>query len=560
MKYKNKDWYTILPYLLVIVVLMPILLNKYFPSEDGAMHVHSSLAYANYNNPDTPIYKEYYKQNSNPEPNVLVYFAISLLSLILNPMLIEKILIILYIILMFLSFKYLLTRISKGNGFILFLFFPFILNYPIHLGFYNFSFSVIVFFTTLGYWIDHYKSLRWKDVVILTFLTSLIFFFHPVSLIMFYIASGAMVLWNILSSFKIFRDIFNSAENGKRIPFNNLIKYFISIIPTIVLFLLFLNRQGGSGIHLNLNLWSLKNRILELITLSSLYSFKDYELVLSTILALVIIILVAKKLISRIKNPVANNSSDVFLIISIVYVFTYLLAPDALAGGMMLICRLLLFPFFIILLWLAHFEYSPRTKKIISFLGILITITYSTIYTIKYKQIDDQIDEYTSCVKLIEPNSVLLHIAGDQRARGLDGELISDKTASFMNIGGRISYYKPVVELSNMVAWTGYGIIDYRSELNPDVFLHEKGKDYFAGSKSILDYPKTTHGRIDYVILWNYKYYTDNRNNTLLGNLHRNVANPDINTITDIRSQLNKGFDLIFTSSNGFLELYRKAY
>jgi hypothetical protein len=91
MKYLKNNWYHILSYLVVIVVLLPILLNKYFPSEDGAMHVHSALAYVNYENPDAPIYKEYYKQNSNPEPNVLVYFMISFLSLIFSPVISEKI-------------------------------------------------------------------------------------------------------------------------------------------------------------------------------------------------------------------------------------------------------------------------------------------------------------------------------------------------------------------------------------------------------------------------------------------------------------------------------------
>jgi hypothetical protein len=159
---------------------------------------------------------------------------------------------------------------------------------------------------------------------------------------------------------------------------------------------------------------------------------------------------------------------------------------------------------------------------------------------------------------MINPNSVILHVAGDQRARKMNGELISDKTASFMNIGGRISYYKPVVELSNMVAWTGYGIIDYRPSLNPNNFLHEKGKDYFVGSKKILDYSDLTNGRIDYVLLWNYKFFDDKSDNTFREKFHRNASNPDEVTIMDIKGQLDHGYELIFKSKNGLLELYKK--
>jgi hypothetical protein len=537
--------------------LLPILLNKYFPSEDGPMHVHSALAYINYNNPDTPIYKGFYVQNSNPEPNVLVYFMISFLSLIFSPEATEKILIILYIVLMFFSYKYLLARISTDNRFLLFLFFPFILNYPIHLGFYNFSFSVAMFFLTFGYWVQHYQTLKWFNVFVLSILTSITFFFHPVSIILFFIASGAMALWQIW--FGIRNDSISvQIEKNSGSYFCYLLKYLISVLPTLILFLLFLNRQEGNGIYLNLNIWSIKQRILELITLTSLYSFKDYELVLSTFIALIIIILVIIKILYRIKSINTKNRADIFLVISIIYTLVYLLAPDAMAGGMMLICRLLLFPFFIILLWLANFNFSDLTKKVITTFGILITITYSVIYINKYAQINEQIDEYVSCVKMINPNSVILHVAGDQRARKMNGELISDKTASFMNIGGRISYYKPVVELSNMVAWTGYGIIDYRPSLNPNNFLHEKGKDYFVGSKKILDYSDLTNGRIDYVLLWNYKFFDDNSDNTFREKFHRNASNPDEVTIMDIKGQLDHGYELIFKSKNGLLELYKK--
>lgn len=227
------------------------------------------------------------------------------------------------------------------------------------------------------------------------------------------------------------------------------------------------------------------------------------------------------------------------------------------AGGSMLICRLLLFPFFISLLWVADFNFPILLKKIILFLAVSITITYSGIYTFKYKEINKQISEYVSCVGMISPNSVVLNISGNQRAKKPDGSFISDKVASFVNIGGRISYYKPVVDLSNYMAWSDYGILDFRSEYNPNEFLHEAGKNYFTGSKNILKYPQVSRGRIDYVILWNYKYYDENYN-AIKGKVLRKGLNPDQETIKDVRNQLDLGFDLIYISQTGLLELYRK--
>jgi hypothetical protein len=558
MNFIIKNWINLVLYLLLLVLLIPILSTKYFPSEDGPFHVQSAVAYINYDNPDTPIFKEYFEKNANSKTNMLVYVIISSLCLIFSPELSERILIISYAILMFQSFKYLLSRISRSNGFIMFLFLPFILNYTIHLGFYNFSFSIVLFFFTFGYWIEHYKLLDWKNIIVLSISSILMFFFHPVSLVMYYIATGAMILWVLLFNIKIFQNLVLNPKVEIKIDYHFFFKYLVSLLPTIILFLLFIQSQGG-GIQLNLYFWQIKARVFDLITLSSLYSFTVYELVLSTILSLSIFTLVLIKLFSRIKNIECNNKSDVLLFISIIYLIIYFISPDDLVGGTMLIIRLLLFLFFILLLWLGDFNYPKWIVKIVILLGIFITISYSVIYTFKYKEIDKQIAEYLSCVELIDSNSVILNLSGSQRARNPDGTFISDKVGPFWNIGSRVSYYKPVVDLSNPLGWLDYGLLNYRSSLNPEVLLHGKGKPYRIGSKKILEYPLKSKGRIDYVILWNYKYFDDTEKyNSRLGMFLRVITNNDEKSIIDTRTQLSLGYNLIFTSRTGLLELYRK--
>lgn len=441
----------------------------------------------------------------------------------------------------------------------MFLFLPFILNYPIHLGFYNFSFSVVLFFITFGYWIQNYKLLDWTHTIVLAISSVLMFFFHPVSLVMYYIATGATILWALMSNMKIFQKLVLNSKEQIKIDYHYLIKYIVSLLPTIILFLIFINRQGG-GIQLNLHLWQVKARFFDLITLSSLYSFTVYELVLSTILSIFIFTLVLIKFISRVKNPESSNKSDVLLFISVIYIIIYFVSPDDLVGGNMLIIRLLLFPFFMLLLWLADFNYPLRIIKIISFLGILITISYSIIYSFKYKEIDTQIAEYLTCVRLIDSNSVILNLSGSQRARNPDGAFISDKVGSFWNVGSRISYYKPIVDLSNPMGWLGYGILDYRSGLNPQELLHGKGKPYWIGSKKILEYPIKSKRRIDYVILWNYKYFNDTEKyNSRLGMFLRVIPNNNKKDIINVRTQLDLGYKLIYTSQKGVLELYKRV-
>ncbi len=545
-------------YLLLLLLFIPVLSNKYFPSEDGPVHVDNAQAYLNYDNPATPVFKEYYVKNSNPEPNTFIYLMLSSFQKVLSPAASEKVLIILYIVLMFFSFGYLLKSVGSENRFLIFIFFPFIMNYMIHLGFYNFCYSLALYFFTLGYWIRHYKELRWSHVIILSLLPVVIFFFHPVSLIMYFIASGTMAAGMAVQGIMARHDSTQSKRSQALAGLYYSLRYVITLLPAIVLFLFFLKRQGVSVPYYP-DLMQIKGRIPDLVTLASLYSFTAWELVLSTILSILIAILVIVKLSGRIRNKGKYDATDLLFVVASIYVIIYFLSPDAFAGGSLLIIRLLLFPFFILILWVSDYSYNPFMRRFITIAGIIITAAYTGIYTYKYHEVNRQIDEYVTCIQQIDSNSVVLNISGSQRARYPDGSLMTDKVAPFWNIGSRINYYKPVVDLSNYMAWTGYGILDYRPGYNPATLLHGDAGHYWIGYEDIEGYHSKSKGQIDYVILWNYKFFDDSkRNASFMGRFLRWVENSDMQEIEANRSQINRGYRLIFTSKTGMLELYRK--
>ena len=85
-----------------------------------------------------------------------------LLMYIVPPLVAEKILLSLIIVLFPLSLFYFLDAMHKGNNLYGFLGFLFSYHYLLHMGFYSFSISVPVFFV-FDYFVKHKEEIGLKD-------------------------------------------------------------------------------------------------------------------------------------------------------------------------------------------------------------------------------------------------------------------------------------------------------------------------------------------------------------------------------------------------------------
>src|SRR5207247_715765 len=70
-----------------------------------------------------------------------------------------------------------------------------IYSFPLHMGFYNFCYSLAVCFFTVGYWIRHHERWTRRTTISLGLLSLLLYFCHGASLIMAYIAITVLILW-----------------------------------------------------------------------------------------------------------------------------------------------------------------------------------------------------------------------------------------------------------------------------------------------------------------------------------------------------------------------------
>ncbi len=536
--------------LLIVAHLLPILFFKYFPSQDGPAHLHNASVLREYSFPEHSIFREYYLLNKNLTPNWFTHLSLAGLMYIVPPLIAQKLLLSGYIILLPISIRYALYAIRPDAVFLSFLAFPFIYNYVLHMGFYNFSYSMAMFFFVVGYWLKHQNHFMLGRVITLSVLSLLLYFCHLFSLVTAYIAIALLTVWLTILDLapQVRQQKFNWRSFAQVLRMRVLVP-LCAFLPTLILVVMFLSRKStvNSDIDTSRPTWK---HLSYLLSLHSLVSFQKPEFLLSIALAGLFAAICLYVLVAKLAHR-QINVWDGFLLVVVAYVLMYFIAPDKMSGGGNIKQRLLLYPFFILMLWFGAQSYHWLVKQRIQLVAVGIALMLLGVHTIQYAELNSYLEEYVSGMHLIEPNTTLLPLSFSNTGHAPDGKVLSDRVKPFSHASGYIAVQKKdVVVLTNYQAALDYFPILFRSQTNP--FLHlsignnsskaDWGIEAEPPRVDFLNYPQRTGGHVDYVLIWQ----------VLEG--HRTLENTK-----SIFKQLEEGYDLIYTSpQRGLMQLYRR--
>src|SRR5262245_34524111 len=87
--------------------------------------------------------------------NLLTHLALAGLMSVFPVLAAEKILLSGYVLLFMVAVRYAISSINTDSVAISFLAFPFVYNWPMHMGFYSFVYSLPLFLFCIGYWAKH---------------------------------------------------------------------------------------------------------------------------------------------------------------------------------------------------------------------------------------------------------------------------------------------------------------------------------------------------------------------------------------------------------------------
>jgi hypothetical protein len=474
----------------VLLYVLPIWIFKYFPSQDGPCHIYNSFILKHYNDPNY-VFNQFYDINKKLIPNWTSHAIMMILMYIVPPLIAEKILLTVYIILMAVGMLYLLNAVGKDKTPLVFIGLPFIYNYLFLMGFYNFVFSVALFIISVGYWYKHFQTFNVKNTVILAILLVLLYFSHAVSLALAIFSIVVMAILSIISS-KDKQEIgFLSRIRWKQVLFS-----FISMLPSIGLLLYYTKGNSAS----DPGGWTLKQLWQYFIHNESLLYYNQSQAIFGKLIAWAFIILFFYTLIrdhlftKEWKFGFRIEKKDLFLLLCIAFFVIYLKAPDGLSGGGFIKTRMSLFPFLIIIPWLS-WNMPKVVRGIIGTALVTLSVAYIAHASYYHKMMSDDMKIFTSGYDVVEKNKVVMPLAFNNSGKCL-------RIGMFLHSVGHYGYETGCIEMDNYEATTDYFPTFYKPGLHrPDTAIIE-------GNPGAVDFAECSK-YIDYIITWGLESRSD---------------------------------------------------
>ena len=255
-----------------------------------------------------------------------------------------------------LSVFYFLGAARKGQSLYGFLF---SYHYLLHLGFYNFAFSVSLYFFALAYFIKHKAEMRLNQVGILNLLCILVYFCH--------ILSYALLMLSLT---------FITALSYYRRP-QRLLGFLAALAPLYFIMLNYLlSSKVGQASHrielrwerfVSAEAWSY------LLNNQALVSFTTDHQIVTRLMSVMVGAVLVSTLIQKIRKREILAENNQFLLLSGTFAFLYFIMPWSVGSGAWVNDRISLFIFPLLLPFLRQ-DFHKYLKSGLIVLMILLAI------------------------------------------------------------------------------------------------------------------------------------------------------------------------------------------
>ncbi len=468
--------------------VLPVWALSYFPSQDGSVHLMNAMMLSQYHGPAGDLWRQYYSTNTPFVPTWLGHLALAGLLRLMSPELAEKVFLSGYIVGMILSFYYCLRSLNPSSGFCLIFIFPFLYNDLFHMGFYSFSYSFIVYFVLIGYFLRHRYRFGVAKTSILFLLSGLVYLLHPISFVMATLFVGPICL---LDTFRPRSFFWNSQAEELEDPLKRMIPV-VAMLPFLILLVFFASGQSIKAYHFPDCVYQLRR----LLTLAFLVSFDYKEYVWTILLDFLVLLLLIRGGTSLFSKT--NKYSNIIPII-ILYALMYVFVPDSgVFGGGYISYRLGLFTTLLLALWLSANWHLWRFRSGLQICLYAISVGVLATHFVRYVQLNDYLNEYVSAGHYVRPNTTLIPLSFSDRVKSADGKELSIKVRPF-HAAGYIAVDRHVVDLSNYESRMGYFPLVFRPHLNP--YVHLGNLDTIPPIMHSLEYPADSGGRVDYILV-----------------------------------------------------------
>ena len=397
----QKPW-VVLILALTVLYLIPIWSFHYFPSQDGPSHIANAEVIKDFGDQER-VFDQYYRLNTRPFPNWISHLWLAGWLYLVPPLVAEKLLLSLYVILMPLCIWYLLQAAGHRQPLYLLLAYPFIYHFSLFMGFYNFSLAVPLCILSLGYWWKHREAWTWQRVAILNLCLATTYFSHLVPYLLFYALVPFLAIASLRTRWRL------------------LLLNLVSVLPASILGIQYVLTSGFSAAAQTPNNLGNFSRLLgELLWLNGLVSFnlvheKRLGRVLVVVIAVAIVLGIAHRMWRWHRERTALlESRDYFLLPCVIVLGFYFYLPDGVANqGGLVTARMNLLAGLFILPWLKE-DIWKMARWGMTVLAVGVVLLNWGYFTHRIHLFQPELRAYTAGTDLLGENDVVMPLIFDK--------------------------------------------------------------------------------------------------------------------------------------------------
>jgi hypothetical protein len=380
------------------------------------------------------------------------------------------------------------------------------------MGFYNFVFSIPFAFLALGYFWKRRLHFTLGQALVLNLLLTMIYLGHAIT---YLIVLGSIVFIAVIHFIGQWRPLHGNPIRQHAISLG------ISILSLVPTFLILINYYLGSTFAastLHLDLEHVPALLKQFIAMRILVSFKDFgqdaiSLVIAALFALLFIITMIKRTSHTTSPSHYFRFEDCIFFLFLILFVLYIFLPESFGSGGFLNDRLALLSCLFLLSW---FDISPPIglphKPAVFISRIWLSLTYSSTLTIlcclasltmlagvtySFTRLQPLLQEYTSGIELIKPNTVVLplNFSGDEDNK--------TRVDPLLHVNHYHTLVNGAINLGNYEPFVDYFPLKFKPGLNLPIYLPNMNwSDALREHDHILNLCSYTP-MVDYLLIWN---------------------------------------------------------
>jgi len=524
---------------LLLLALLPLWASgRFFVTGEGPCHVYNARVLLDYMlGRNLDFYGGFYDLNLHLhlQPNWLSHICLAVLQLVFSPEIAEKVFLSGYILLFGFGLRYLLRQINPESVFLSSVGILFVWHHLLVSGFYNFAFSIALFFWLAGYWLKNRKTLSTRQAAVLATGWILLYFTHAMGALfsLALVGSAALTEWlhatradGLAAAWrKHQRSLLRTGAAA--LPMLGLLGWYFWKTPAIT----------GTDTRTFADLWE------NLIQLRSLILLNSTERDTVKAVAILVGLLLAGALWLRIRSR-KFAAGDFLLLFVAVAAWQYFSPGNSRAAGLQIPLRVQSFVWLGLLCWTATATFPEWVRRNAPAAAAALLVVLTFLRFPAQRKASDLVEDYMWCIEKVDDRSVVLVLNYDFNGLDKQGRQIANRQWPFIHAADYLGAYRTVIMSDNYEATKPYFPINWRWQRDMYTQTAKDGINFEnrPPRADILGYKRRSEGYdIDYVLFLSYdpRFY-------------------DHDYAREIMGQVYEGFEHVAFSPNGKGELWRR--